>query len=198
MEGERKYYENSRTTKWPSQRILENLELTTEDLEGKKILDIGSGGASLALDNLQSHVVSIDPKYGSDYDTDNYIINNAEKQLKKKKLPHLSGLSEELPFSNDTFDLILSHFGSPMYQTERNSLEIAEKLVKKAIKEMARVLKEGGQIRLRSVMDREYTPEKKWIEEALEDIPGQQFSTKYNNELMIIKKLENNLNAHHS
>lgn len=118
------------------------LQLSPEDLN-KKILDVGSGSGQFAREAKKrgfEKVFSVDPAQ--------YIMDNREKTVKAE--------AEKLPFKDSAFDLVLSLHSVPIifapagrveYGKPRNWREF-EQYVKGIIKEMLRVLKKGGEIRL--------------------------------------------------
>ncbi len=155
MENRHLWKEYSPTARGVEEHF-EDLSLKIEDLRGKKILDIGAGLNQLAneLKNENLDIVSLDPFYALSkvereeiyergYEDGPEKLKELLDQLKSKdgssKL--IAGRSEALPFPNDSFDLIISHYGSPFYA------ENAEK-IEQFFLELSRVLKSGGEARI--------------------------------------------------
>ncbi|MFW5887966.1 MAG: class I SAM-dependent methyltransferase [Bacteriovoracia bacterium] len=112
---------------------LENLGLTPEDIQGR-VLDVGAGDCQFAKEMKQisdAEVVSIDEnKY--EEAPDDVIIADAR----------------ELPFEDDSFDMVISHASIPhifigMYSEEFSELsrEEIKKTISKVFRETLRVLK---------------------------------------------------------
>ena len=105
------------------------LQLTDADLIGKHILDLDSGSrndfAEEAEKKLQNtKVTSFD-----------FSFNKKDKKIKKQD--RVAGLFTQLPFANDSFDMILSNTAMPFYMHNKVQLTAA-------FKEVIRVLKKGG------------------------------------------------------
>lgn len=117
--------------------------LKPEDLEGKKILDIGSGKQerfSKEARRYNADVVSLNPalqeesvRQGAKEDMFN---NEALLEWRKKSV---AGIAQELPFKDKSFDILTSLYAVPYYiDSHKGKLS--------ALKEMVRVLKDGGKI----------------------------------------------------
>lgn len=131
------------------------LQLLDEDLEGKKILDIGSGpshkfGTEAEKKYKDTKVVSLDYsfdqsklEYQDDFDhsprgklkIDDKSPGNTRGEMLVK------GFFTRLPFKIGSFDLVVSSAAIPLYLSK-------EEEISKAIEEVIRVLKEGGKARL--------------------------------------------------
>ena len=77
-----------------------------EDLEGKTVLDLGSGereffSEDLKSKNINANVYSLNP----DYSSERYrkTLNNLESWQRKS----VAGIAQETPFKDNTFDLVL-------------------------------------------------------------------------------------------
>jgi len=142
---------------------LHDLGLARKDLNNKIILDAGSGPAYLAEiieaeamkedPEFSAKIFSLDPKY------DLKLLESMEKEgkkvrdidyakkavakIKEQKLQALSGLCENLPFKNDSVDLVLSYY-SVFYYAHEKYKEQFEKM----LKEMIRITKDKGEIRI--------------------------------------------------
>lgn len=117
--------------------------LKPEDLEGKKILDIGSGKQerfSKEASLYNAAVVSLNPalqEKGVREDVKADILNKDTLLEWRKK--SVGGIAQELPFKDKSFDILTSLYAVPYYiDSHKGKLG--------AIKEMVRVLKEGGTI----------------------------------------------------
>ncbi|MDO8523110.1 MAG: methyltransferase domain-containing protein [bacterium] len=153
--GNEHLWEEIRPTARGMSEHFEDFGLSIDDLRGKKILDIGSGLNQLANelkeDNLD--ITSLDPLYAlsaeerealyEDYEDGSEELQKLLHQLKSENRSSklVAGRSDALPFANDSFDLIISHYGSPFYA------EDAEK-VTQFFSELNRVLRSGGEARI--------------------------------------------------
>lgn len=118
---------------------VEKLRITPEDLK-KNILDVGAGGAGFAKwakeQGIADKIYSLEPR----------------EEVLTKRDKSIAALAENIPFRDESFDLVISVFAIPnIYLDEGSADEIKEK-VKNSFNEMVRVLKPGGEIRLASVL----------------------------------------------
>jgi ubiquinone/menaquinone biosynthesis C-methylase UbiE len=125
----------------------ENLGFDEKDLEGKTVLDLGSGSLEklsreLKKKGIDANVVSLNP----DYVLEKYrkIIAN-QKDWQKKSA---AGIAQELPFRDDTFDKIFSLEAVTFYMDALHESKDAEAWAK----EVVRVLKPGGEARLGEIL----------------------------------------------
>mgnify|MGYP001391679228 CR=1 FL=1 len=102
------------------------------DNDPKNILDIATGTADFAIiaaKYTQAQITGIDISQG--------MLNIGSKKIAKKKLNNRINLkkadSEDLPFENDSFDAITAGFGVRNFDN-----------INKGLKEMNRVLRNGG------------------------------------------------------
>jgi SAM-dependent methyltransferase len=114
---------------------LENLGLHWEALRGKKVLDIGAGGAEFehAARRRVVDVISVDNLKGEFAPPQDSRYVAAD-----------SGL---LPFANDSFDYAFAHMSVTNYGAEDDSLEGYMRYLESALKEACRVLKSDGEFR---------------------------------------------------
>ncbi|MBI3334947.1 MAG: DUF483 domain-containing protein [Candidatus Portnoybacteria bacterium] len=111
---------------------LEGLGLKWEHLQGKRILDIGAGLAEVAqaAKTRGIEVLSLDKN----------LKRWKEEELIEKDISYIVGKAEMLPFKAESFDLVIAHAAPPLLSEDKEE-------VKKVIKEVERVLKEGGEFR---------------------------------------------------
>lgn len=127
-----------------SEKFLRELGLEMSDLEGKKVLSIGG---------IPQGDVAIEAKQaGMDFITVNPGFDN-EDYTKPKAGPQVSGLSQELPFANESFDVALAHASVPGY------LPKIESEYRAMFSEMLRILKPGGEAYIYPITDAMYNDE---------------------------------------
>ncbi len=142
------------------QHYVEDLRLTPEDFD-KKILDVGAGSAQFAKWAKEHHVSS--------------QIYSAEPQTERltEKEKSVSARAENLPFPDETFDLVISVAAIPNIYLGEDPKVMKEKIVQ-GFNEMTRVVKTGGEIRLaRVLIGNIYEPQRilsESIDEALQKI----------------------------
>jgi ubiquinone/menaquinone biosynthesis C-methylase UbiE len=115
------------------QKYIEDLELTPEDFD-KKILDIGAGNAGFA-------------KWAKEHNVSSEIYSLDTRDEMEEKEKSVVGTADELPFKDESFDLIISACAVP------NVTEVDQ--VEKTLLEAIRVVKPGGEIRLAKVFEGE-------------------------------------------
>lgn len=112
---------------------VKDLELTPEDFD-KKILDLGAANADFAKwakeHNVSSEIYSLD----------------CENKMEEKE-SSVIGTACELPFKDESFDLIVSDCAIP------NVIGIPQ--IEKTLLEAIRVIKPGGEVRLAKVSESE-------------------------------------------
>jgi len=116
-------------------------------LAGKTVLDLGSGSkeklaGELKKAGVEANVISLNP----DYSLKKYrrIINDQENWQKKS----VAAVAQTLPFKDASFDVILGLESITMYEDALDKPESA----KSWAKEIARVLKSGGEARLGEIL----------------------------------------------
>ena len=121
--------------------------------EPKVILDVATGTADLAIALAKGTGARITGADISEGMLDVGRVKVAKKGLHKSIVLEL-GDSENLPYANDTFDAITVAFGVRNFQNRHNGL-----------KDMARVLKPGGQIVVLEFSQPRYFPFKQiyWL-----------------------------------
>jgi ubiquinone/menaquinone biosynthesis C-methylase UbiE len=136
------------------QNYVKELELTPDDFD-KKILDLGAGDAGFARwakeHNVSSEIYSLD-------------ICDKMKEISSSVI----GTAEELPFKDESFDLLISNCAIP------NTIEADQ--IEKTLLEAIRVIKPGGEVRLAKVLEGEqYEPQrikKEKLNTVLEKLKG--------------------------
>lgn len=116
------------------------LRISEEDLEGKKILDLGSGPNSNFAKDVEeqikeTEVVSVDYTFEDEDDIENQKQTIEEKD--NDDLKQVKALFSKLPFKDNSFDIVVSAFAMPFYLQDKERIE-------KAIEEIIRVLENGG------------------------------------------------------
>ncbi len=124
----------------------ETLGFKAEDLEGKKVLDLGSGPKERLSKDLQNRgitvdLVAINPDLG--------IWSTARRDLiiepywEKKSI---AAVGQALPFKTGTFDEVLALYSVSWYTSPEDDEN--EEAAKLWAKEIVRVLKKGGKARI--------------------------------------------------
>ncbi|MBI5147787.1 MAG: class I SAM-dependent methyltransferase [Parcubacteria group bacterium] len=116
------------------------LQLNAQELEGKEILDLGSGefqkfGRQLTRQFPDTKVTCLDASLAKRHA--DFLLREDQR---KQKLNLSAALFTKLPFKNNSFDIVLSLYGT-LYLTTPESK-------KENIKEIIRVLRNGGEARL--------------------------------------------------
>lgn len=113
-----------------------NLDIIPDELNGKKILDIGSGAnldfaKYLSEHHIAGEVVSVDPAA---------LESSAG-------IKGVRAFGEKLPFKNESFDVVVSNNSVPsIYYNYPSSMEM-KKRIEESLQEMLRTVKGGGEIR---------------------------------------------------
>lgn len=128
-----------------------NLQLSREDLQ-KKILDVGSDWGYFANEARQrgyGNIFSVDIVHPHD----RYIVDTAV-ELGANKLAVADAL--KLPFQDATFDVVVSLCSIPnIFIFDARNRNEFRKLTIRALQEMLRVTKQGGEVRLGRVIVKE-------------------------------------------
>jgi len=137
------------------ERYLEHFEKTIADLQGKLILDVGTGYPLFAMECAEQNiarVVALEKNFES--------FGLARNSLAAKEFCLAIGCAEQLPFTDEMFELVITLFSVPILcQIEKN--------VSHTINEMCRVAKPGGEIWL-APLERPDLPElNEWIKVKL-------------------------------
>ncbi len=130
-----------------------------QNLRGKTVLDIGSGASPFIheLERRGAKAVGLDPVYENSDNIKEYwwrnkgnpnlntlehnkLADKFSELFKQGKLRLVAGLAGSLPFANNSFDFIYSHFGLT-HMPARDP-----EVIKNAFQEAYRVLKPGGKI----------------------------------------------------
>lgn len=169
MEHESLWKEYSPTARGVEEHF-QDLGLKLEDFKDKKILDIGSGLNQFAFElrKLISGVdiTSFDPfyllsreerekVYERGYEDGPEKLKELLDQLEDTEIASslVGGRSEDMPFPDETFDLIISHYSSPFYGENPKNIKLF-------FSEIGRVLKIGGEARIYPARSKDATPEK--------------------------------------
>lgn len=112
-------------------RYLENVNLTLEDLKNKKVIDIGSGPGDFrkAL-----------KKIGSEFE----IINFDDFLYYDEDPDAVRGNAQDINFPDESFDLVVAYGSVPLSTSFREQYD----LIPSAIKEMIRIVKSGGMVKI--------------------------------------------------
>jgi SAM-dependent methyltransferase len=127
------------------------LNLRTEDLVGKKILDLGSGkeaafASDIILKELQNtQVVSFSPHFSKE----EYRKDSKEGE---NVVGAVAGIAQEMPFKDGSFDYVLGVWSVP-FHLRIGKTDVAEVEVRKALGEAIRILAPGGELRLYPFID---------------------------------------------
>lgn len=138
-------------------------------LTNKTVLDLGSGLGGLAKEATIKHVptkvFSVNPRIITEATRSKerkYTLELVEdcgktENVQKKHDDLLtSALGENLPYKNESFDIVFDVMAVTHYSNENN--------FRKAINEMFRVTKKGGQIYIYADFGAEFDNEKKYID----------------------------------
>jgi len=137
-------------------------------ISGKTVLDLGSGTGMLAKsvanmeanvsDEDKTHIINLnlslhDPEFRKrchNYTGDCLGINGNEEEISRVNGIHddyaVAGDWSELPFKNESFERIVSLCSFPLHAKSFDE-------VKKTLRELTRVLKQGGEMLLSEIYD---------------------------------------------
>jgi len=116
---------------------LRELQLREQDLEGKRILDIGAGWGDFAKKVKEKKIPG-------------EIINLEPIIRPQKEVPRgfVAGIAQELPFPADTFDLVISTGSIPRLFFNFKDEAVRKENTIWALEEALRVVKPGSKIRM--------------------------------------------------
>ncbi len=131
---------------------LELLDLNIEELKGKKILDLGSGRLQRFPRELLQKIEDKAEVVGLDItlkeEERRKEIKEAQPYLyNSDKLGLIAASFLQLPFQDNSFDLVLSLYGMPLYLTSEDE-EMSKENIRRSVMEILRVLKPGGEARI--------------------------------------------------
>lgn len=174
-------------------KYLLDLNLTKEELVGKRILDLGSGTRRFAKEvednGIVAEVFSVDPIFEDpsqkiEKGADELASQLAETNRLSVTKKTVAALGENLPFKNDSFDLILAEYSLPVHAT-------SEKQIDEFFHDSIRSLRVGGELRFcppANLQSKELTA---YIEHKLTELSQQnQYEVMKMGQLTVIKKLQ--------
>lgn len=131
---------------------LELLDLNIEELKGKKILDLGSGKLQRFPRELLQKIEDKAEVVGLDItlkeEERRKEIKEAQPYLyNSDKLGLIAASFLQLPFQDNSFDLVLSLYGMPLYLTSEDEKKSKEN-IRRSVMEILRVLKPEGEARI--------------------------------------------------
>lgn len=136
---------------------LENLGLQPEQLQSVRLLDLGAGGGEFARFARRQGAEVIPVGL--------YLSEKERQRLAASHMPYVIADATQLPFEDETFDLIVSHAAIPNVIRVGSYGPKEEDFVTprvNALREAVRVLRPGGEIRLAPVIrnwrDEQSTP----------------------------------------
>ena len=136
---------------------VESLDLTHEDFE-KDILDVGSGFGDFAT-------------WARDHGLSTTIVSLDKNRANPDVAESVMGRAEELPFKDASFDLVISNCSVPNLLAGETEAD-THAAVSKSIREMLRVARPGGEVRLGSVIHGTAIEKHKMVTEALDKTLG--------------------------
>lgn len=168
-----------------------SLDLTPEDFN-KKILDVGSGASEFAAwakeRGVSNNIYSMDIHPG--------ILDENNKTTPGVLESERSVVAnaEQIPFKDESFDLLISNASVPHMYYEYQSDEdpkIMEEKIRNTLSEMVRLTKPGGEIRLNPILDGNIYPVFKKFRKSFDKILGD-IANENNLEIEWINKRETN------
>jgi ubiquinone/menaquinone biosynthesis C-methylase UbiE len=139
---------------------LADLGIDFNYLKNKKVLEIGADRAFIARAAKRKGIegiISLD------------INQEVKEELKSSGVPFIRARAEELPFPDETFDLVISHAAPPIISPYKE-------IVFRVIDEVRRVLKKGGEFRFGpgNLNANIFTPEELFTPEESESFTTEQ------------------------
>jgi len=133
-----------------------NLELTNKMLSEKEnVLDIGAGMRDFAgfciREKINDNIISLEPalnKYPETGISEAIQMHWGKEVYNHMQSKTVAGNMEQMPFKNNSFDLIVDNAAMPGFNYSLNEIEQMIEGVEKAFDEIIRVLKPGGEARL--------------------------------------------------
>jgi len=128
--------------------------------QGKTVLDVASGTGESACYLVQNFGCQL-----TGIDTSDYMIQRAKRKAKERNLSveFKKGDAHNLPFNDDTFDVVISECTTCLLNKGQ------------AIREMARVVKPGGYAGIHDICWKEDTPDH--LKNKLAEIEGERPET---------------------
>ena len=116
------------------------LDFKRNDVINKKVLDLGSGPHGRFARELEV-------QYGEQVDVTSFdFIHSATRAGSERSQKSVAGLFSQLPFKDNSFDMVTSLFGFPFYS---KTSELSEKI----LRELIRITKPKGTIILWPVLE---------------------------------------------
>jgi ubiquinone/menaquinone biosynthesis C-methylase UbiE len=112
------------------------LRFNESDIEGKKILDLGSGPESTFAEEVEEKMPNTKVTIFG-FDADRVDRDDPSNEIEDNYPDSVKGLFTKLPFEDASFDVVVSSAAMPLYLTK-------EEQVREAFREVVRVLKSGG------------------------------------------------------
>lgn len=125
-----------------AQSYLNDFEITWKNLKQTKILDLGAGDASFGSEARKRNIFVVSIEINPEF----YRREGLLRSTTLRKIPYIKGNMIQLPFRDETFDLIIAHSIGPI-ESFRSGVLIAadEKDFSDHNDEILRVLVPNGQ-----------------------------------------------------
>lgn len=153
-------------------QYLRHLGLKESDIRDRTILDIGAGTRVFAgycyKNGINLEVYSIDP-YLKDESYLRYNGHIWDEETRRHVDAHsVVGSYENIPFQDKSFDLILVHAATPGYH-ESDDPGVGSSIAR-ALKEMCRVMNQGGEIKIYPYFESPTESEHQWVEPVNQEV----------------------------
>ena len=152
-------------------QYMEELDLAPSDFD-KKILDVGSGASQFAKWAKEHHVSN-----------QIYSLEPLEDSLEKSK--STKGRAEDIPFQDESFDLVISSGAIPQIFSGVEYKKKMEEKIRQSLSEIVRVTRKGGEIRFGPIREGKY-----WQRQFRETLDGVLQELKDQNQLIIEEKFQ--------